>query len=99
MQHHDSLQRNFHLPDTLTTSLRSASDQPPTLHDKLLSLSQKSPGLRMDLNKSKPLSLIKLMCYVKYLSPSELRVASTVKFTPGDSLVNFGAKIGKKKTK
>ncbi len=41
-------------------------------------------------------SVLEFLCYIQYLSPIERRIASFIDFRPGDTLIDFGAKIAKK---
>ncbi len=48
------------------------------------------------LSESRLHSLLEVMIYVQFLSPSEHRAASSVTFSPDDLLLHYGTKISKK---
>ncbi len=102
VQRHDSLQWIFHFADSLTDKLgsldylRAQASAANIAREAMESLTKASWLENGTLSESKLHSLIELICYIQYLSPAERRLASTIKFTPGDSLLNFGSRLGKK---
>ena len=101
-KHHDSMQWTFRLADALTSQLGTsnylrgqarAANVANEAIDALNSASWLNSGT---LTESRLRSLIEFLVYIQFLSPNERRIASSLDFKPGDSLMDYGNKIAKK---
>ncbi len=102
VQHHDSLQWIFMLAESLTSGFGSfafLSTQAATstiTREAMEAVKKASWVENGQLSEPRLHSLLEVMIYVQFLSPTERRAASLISFSPDDLLLHCDTKIAKK---
>ena len=101
-KHQDSMNWVFHLAESLTTNLgtfsylRGQARAANVANEALDALRTASWLTNGSLTEERLRCLLEFLCYIQFLSPNERRIASSINFKPGDSLMDFGSQIAKK---
>ncbi len=102
LQHHASMQWTFHLADPLTcqsgtsNSLRGQTRASNIANEAIDALHKASWFTNGTMAEVRLCSVLEFLCYIQYLPPIERRIASFIDSKPGDSFIDFSAKIAKK---